>query len=337
MIKKWIIIVTISLLIAGLIFFTKLGRLKNITTPISKKQKMTVLLDWFPNTNHTGLYVAKEKGYFERENLDVTIIQPAEGENTQVIASGKADFSVSNQESVTQARASGLPIISIAAIIQHNTSAFASLAEADIKSVKDLEGKRYGGWGSPIEEAVIKAVMTDAGADYAKVKNITIGETDFFKTIGKESDFQWIFYGWDGIEAKRRGLVLNMLILKDLNPILDYYTPVIITNEDHVKNQKNLVKRWMRAVQDGYEFSIKNPEEAAAILIKSAPEINADLVKQSQLWLSQQYKADAPYWGVQKEEVWKRYAQWLYEHKLIKDMINVQDAFTNEFLNETKN
>jgi len=323
------IILGIIIIFSGIVW---VGKTIKLTKFNKQKQKVIVLLDWFPNTNHTGLYVAKEKGYFAKENLEVSILQPAEGGNSQVVAAGKADFGVSYQEDVTQARAADLPLISIAAIIQHNTSAFASLAEANIKTVKDFEGKRYGGWGSPIEEAVIKSVMTEAGADYSKVKNITIGETNFFKTIGRDSDFQWIFYGWDGIEAKRRGIKLNMIMLKDLNPVLDYYTPVIITNEDHVKNQKDLVSRFMKAVKKGYEFSIKNPVEAAQILIKSAPELNADLVKQSQRYLSKQYQADSPTWGIQKESVWKGYAQWLVNHKLLKKMINVKQAFTNEYI-----
>jgi ABC-type nitrate/sulfonate/bicarbonate transport system substrate-binding protein len=330
MIKKIIFLAT-----GIIIIFLSIVLLEKIikgTRYNGKKQKITVLLDWFPNTNHTGLYVAREKGYFAKENLEVSILQPAEGENTQVVATGKADFAVSSQESVTQAKAAGIPLVSIAAIIQHNTSAFASLSESNIKTPKDFEGKRYGGWGSPIEEAVIKSVMSDAGADYGKVKNITIGETDFFKTIGRDSDFQWVFFGWDGIEAQRRGIKLNIIMIKDLNPILDYYTPVIITNVDHVKNQKELVSRFMKAVSQGYEFSIKNPSEAAQILIKAAPELNADLVKKSQLYLSKEYQAEAPSWGIQKEAVWKGYAQWLSDHKLMSKMINIKEVFTNEFL-----
>ena len=329
MIKKIsFVVLGIFIIFLSIIWLKKLIKVTNSI----QREKVIVLLDWFPNTNHTGIYVAKEKGYFTKENLDVSILQPAEGENTQVVATGKADFAVSSQESVIQARAAGIPLVSIGAIIQHNTSAFASLAKSNIKTVKDFEGKRYGGWGSPIEETVIKAVMKDGKANYSKVKNITIGETDFFKTIGRDSDFQWIFYGWDGIEAKRRGIKLNTIMLKDLNPILDYYTPVIVTNENHIKNEKELVKKFMKAVGEGYEFSIKNPENASQILIKSAPELNKELVKQSQLYLSQEYQADATKWGIQKEEVWKRYIQWLYDHKLIKKMINVKDTFTNEFL-----
>ena len=88
----------------------------------------------------------------------------------------------------------------------------------------------------------------------------------------------------------------------------------------------------MRAVNRGYEFSIKNPDEAAEILIKSAPELNKELVRQSQLYLSREYQSEAKKWGIQKEEVWRRYAQWLSDQKLIKEMINVNNAFTNEFL-----
>lgn len=319
----------IVLILLSFVFGKKINK---PAEPTGQKQKVTVLLDWFPNTNHTGLYVAKEKGYFSAENLEVLILQPAEGENTQVVAAGKADFGISSQESVILARVAGIPLVSIAAIIQHNTSAFASLEKNNIKSVKDFEGKRYGGWGSPIEETVIKAVMNEGGADYSKVKNITIGETDFFKTIGRDSDFQWIFYGWDGIEARRRGIKLNTIMLRDLNPILDYYTPVIVTNENHVKNQKELVLKFMKAVRQGYEFSIKNPTEASQILIKSAPELNPELVKQSQAYLSREYQSDAEKWGIQQEEVWWRYIQWLNDQKLIKKMINVKNAFTNEFL-----
>ena len=324
--------IVLVFLIVGIFFGDMFGKKFLNSKKIVSNQKVTVLLDWFPNTNHTGLYVAKEKGYFDREQLDVSILQPAEGENTLAIAAGKADFAVSSQESVTLARAQKIPLVSVAAVIQHNTSAFASLVEAEIKTVKDFEGKRYGGWGSLIEETVIKAVMEDEGGNYSLVKNITIGETDFFKTIGKDSDFQWIFYGWDVIEAKRRGIQLNTILLKDLNPILDYYTPVIITNEDQVKNKKELVNKFMKAVKEGYEFSIKYPNDAALILIKSAPEINTALVKESQSWLSKEYQADAKSWGIQKGEVWKRYAQWLFDRKLIKNMINEHIVFTNEFL-----
>lgn len=320
----------VTLITVSVFFILKNSRSGN--SAVYSPRKITVLLDWFPNTNHTGLYVANEKGYFRDENLEVSILQPGEGENTQAVASGKAEFGVSSEEAVIQARAEKIPLVSIAAVIQHNTSGFASLASGNIKNVRDFEGKRYGGWGSPIEEAILQAVMTEAQADYSKVKNITIGETDFFKTIGKDSDFQWIFYGWDGVEAERRNIPLNIIMVKDVNPVLDYYTPVIITNEEHVQNKKEVVRAFMKAVARGYEFSINNPAEAAEILIKMVPESNQELVRKSQEWISRQYQSDSPRWGIQKTEVWQRYTDWLTDHRLIKEKPDTKLSFTNEFL-----
>ena len=330
--KKYIVLAAIFVAVTGVFFILQSQDVNKQQTVTEQKQKVTVLLDWIPNTNHTGLYAAREKGFYDKQNLDVQIIQPTEGDAGQIVAAGKADFAISSQESVTLARAKDIPLVSIAAVMQHNTSAFASLKSASITAVKDFEDKRYGGWGSPIEKAVIESVMADAGGDFGKVKQVTIGATDFFTTIGRDSDFQWIFYGWDGVEAKRRGKDLNLIMLKDLNPVLDYYTPVIITNEKHVNSQKELVKKFMKATTEGYEFSEKHPDEAAAILLKNAPELNKDLVKQSQAWVSPQYTADAASWGIQKNEVWKRYADWLYEHKQIERNIDTKKAFTNEFL-----
>jgi ABC-type nitrate/sulfonate/bicarbonate transport system substrate-binding protein len=326
--KKIIIFACIVLIVLAVVFTShKVQQAKS-----AQKQKVTVLLDWTPNTNHTGLYVAKDKGYYAAEGLDVTFIQPGEDDSAPIVAAGKVDFAISGQESVTLARAKNIPLVSIAAIIQHNTSAFASLKEAHITSVKDFEGKRYGGWGSPIEKAVIQSVMTDARADFSKVTFVTLGMSDFVNTIGKDNDIQWIFYGWEGIDAKLKGKDLNLIMVKDLNPILDYYTPVIITNEKHVTSQKDLVRKFMNATAKGYTYAGKNPDASAAILLKNAPELNKNLVIESQKWLSPQYTSDAKQWGVQNNEVWKRYADWLYEHKQMDKNIDTTKAFTNDFL-----
>ncbi|HBI92848.1 MAG TPA: ABC transporter substrate-binding protein, partial [Terrisporobacter glycolicus] len=145
--KKSISLMTVALLTIGLVT----GCSKKSTEKKegnSDLQKVTVVLDWTPNTNHTGLYVALDKGYYKEQGLDVEIIQPSDGTATTIVATGKADFGVSYQEDVTYAKTSEdpLPIKSIATIIQHNTSGFASPANKKIKTVKDFENKTYGGW-----------------------------------------------------------------------------------------------------------------------------------------------------------------------------------------------
>lgn len=304
-----------------------------------KLKKVTLVLDYTPNTNHTGIYVAKEKGYYKQQGLDVDIIQPSEGDSATLVASGKADFGVSYQEDVTYAltrEKDPLPIKAIAAIIQHNTSGFASPQSKNIKSPKDFEGKTYGGWGSPSEEAIIKLAMEKNGADFNKLKRVDIGQDDFFAATKKNIDFAWIFEGWDGVKAKEINEPINYIPVKDIDPALDYYTPIIITSDKLIKDDPDLVKKFMKATSEGYNFAIDHPKDAADILLKEVPELDKKLVVASQEFLSTQYKADAPRWGEMKASVWENYAKFMKKNGLIKKDLNVKEAFTNEFLPEQK-
>ncbi len=295
---------------------------------------VVAMLDWFPNTNHTGLYVAQEKGWYREQGLEVEIIEPAEGSTlVQVVAAGQADFGISYQEEVSQARAEDVPIVSIAAIIQHNTSGFASPKDRNITRPKDFEGKRYGSWGSPIERAVLDVLMSCDGGDVDQVEFIDIGWADYFTVIQRDVDFAWIFYGWTGMEAELRGIPLDVVMLNDWSDCVpDYYTPVIITSEQTVAEEPDLVRSFLAATARGYEFAISNPAEAAEILLKYAPESNPDLVRRSQEWLSPRYQADAPRWGEQKLEIWQGYADWMADREVLPHHIDAEDAFTNEFL-----
>ncbi len=293
--------------------------------------EITVLLDWSPNTNYTGLYTAIEEGFYHDEDLKVEIIE-APGSVAQMVATGQAEFGISYQEEVTFARLSDIPVVSIAAIIQHNTSGFASLKERGIESPADFEGKSYGGWGSPVEEAMIKALMENHDADFDQVDIITTGEVDSLIVIEREADFAWIYYGWTGIEAELKEMELNFIELREEEPALDYYTPVLISSENLIAEDPDLIERFMRATTNGYLLAIDRPETAAQHLLAHAPELDEELVINSQEWLADKYQADADSWGLQDQETWEAYSRWLYEFDLIEEMPDVEKAFTNEFL-----
>ncbi|EFM12996.1 NMT1/THI5 like domain protein [Paenibacillus curdlanolyticus YK9] len=294
--------------------------------------KVKVVLDWTPNTNHTGLYVARDQGFFKAQGLDVTIVQPGEAGADAMVASGEAEFGVSYQEGVTLARTQGVPLVSIAAVIQHNTSGFASPVAKNIKTPKDFEGKTYGGWGSPVEEEVIGSLMQEDKADVSKVKIVSTGDVDFFTSVKRDIDFAWIYYAWTGVEAELRGEKLNMMYLTDYSDKLDYYTPVLATSEKMIADKPDIVKAFVAGAAAGYQFAIDKPEAAADILIKAEPDLNAELVKASQKWLSPKYTDDAPRWGEQKQAVWENYANWMYDHKLMEKKLEADKAFTNDFL-----
>ncbi|SHK25273.1 ABC transporter substrate-binding protein [Paramaledivibacter caminithermalis] len=299
-------------------------------------QKVTFILDWLPNTNHTGIYTALEKGYFEEEGLEVEIVQPQEGDANALVGAGKGEFGVSFQEQVTMARTvkNNIPIKAIAAIIQHNTSGFASPVDKGIKSPKDFEGKKYGSWGTDLERAFLKTLMEKENADFQKLEILDLVNYDFFTSVTNDVDFQWIFYGWDGIAAEVKDFPINFIKLQDVDPKLDFYTPVIITNEDTIKNKPELVKKFLRAATKGYEFTIENPEQAVEYLLKHAPETDRDIALASQKYLAEEFKKDAERWGEMKLEVWETFGNWMFENGLLENKLDAKEAFTNEYLPE---
>jgi ABC-type nitrate/sulfonate/bicarbonate transport system substrate-binding protein len=295
---------------------------------------VTLMLDWVPNTNHTGIFVAQQKGYFKEAGLDVKIIQPGEVYPEAAVASGSADFGISFQEYVTLSRAENVPIVSIAAVLQHNTSGFASPAGLHVTTPADFEGLRYGSFGSPFEEPTLDVLMECSGGDSKKLEILQTGFSDPLALLAEgQIDLAWIFYGWQGFQARQQGIDLNVVMMKDyLDCIPDYYTPVVIASEDTISNRPDVVKAFLKALSRGYEFAIQNPDEAAGLLVSAVPELNSELVKSSQEWLSDYYRAEAPRWGEQKESVWRDYANWMVAHGVLTTPISVNNAYTNEFL-----
>lgn len=326
----------ISLITLGLVTTLLLGGCgaKSEKTEGNGLEKVKLILDWTPNTNHTGFYVAKELGYYEDLGLDVEIIQPSEGSSLQLISAGKGDFAVSYQEDLTYAKTSDspLPVKAIATIIQHNTSGFASPKEKNITTVKDFEGKVYGGYGGPSEKAILKAVMEKNGADFSKLTTVDIGTEDFFIATKNNIDFEWTFEGWTNISAKLRNFDINYIPLRELDERLDYYTPIIAASESVLSEKSDMVSKFMEATSKGYEYAIANPEESAKILVKAVPEIDEQLAIESQKFLANEYKADAARWGEMKDSVWNNYTQFLLENELIQENLEASEAYTNEFL-----
>lgn len=298
-------------------------------------QTVRIALDYTPNTNHTGIYVARALGFFADEGLVVDVLEPAETASIPLVASGQAAFGVSMQEYVTMARAQGLPVVSIATLFQHNTSGFAAPSDRGIDGPEDFEGLHYAGWGSDLEAVMIRTVMEKAGADFDSVTMINMGMLDFITAVRRDlADFYWIFYGWQGVHAELEGVAFDFLPLPELAEVLDYYTPVIITNETTIERQSDTVERFLRALARGYRYAVLHPSEAADIVLDQVPELDAGLVHASQAWIAAETVDELDRWGQQEEEVWRRFAVWALANGLIDRPIDPAAAFTNRFLPE---
>ena len=296
-------------------------------------EEVTVILDYVANTNHTGMYAALDLGYYEEEGLKVNIVEPTEGATATLVAVGKGDFGISYQEDVTIALTSAepLPIKAVAALIQHNTSGFVTAADKAITSPKDFEGKTYAGWGGPGEAAVLEAVMTQAGADFSKL-NMVVSDGSGFTALEDKADIMWFFEGWDNITCEMNNFPINYMPVKDLDDRLDYYTPVIIAGNDTLKNRPEMVKKFLKATEKGYQYAISHPEESAQLLHKHAPDYSLEMLTKSQEFLAEKYMEDTDVWGMMSDETWDNYTEFMAEYQVIDKTIPASDCYTNEFL-----
>ena len=301
----------------------------------SDLEKVTFVLDWTPNTNHTGFYVAQEKGYFEEAGLEVEIVQPPEDGAAVLVASGKAEFGISFQDSMAAALAGedALPITAVASVIQHNTSGIISRAGEGMDRPKGMEGHTYATWNGAIELATLEEVVKADGGDFSKVELIPSTVTDEVSALKTNSvDSIWIFYAWAGVKTELEGLDTDYFEFADIDSVFDYYTPVIISGNDFLKKNPDTAKAFMEAVSKGYQFAMENPEEAAEILCKYAPELDQELVEASQNYLAEEYQAEAPYWGYIDAERWNHFYQWVNDNELTEEEVPLDTGFTNDFL-----
>lgn len=330
--KRILNIILASLLVISLVGCSAAQGNENME---SDTEEVTLVLDWTPNTNHTGIYVAEAKGYFEEAGIKVNIVQPPEGGAELLVASGKAQFGISAQDTMMPALIGedALPIEAIATIIQHNTSGIISRAGEGIERPKGMEEKKYATWDLDLEKATIREVVETDGGDYESIEMIPSTVTDEVSALRSKSvDAIWVFYGWAGIAAEVEDLETDYFAFKDIKEELDFYTPVIFGNSDWMKNNSEITKTFLSAVKKGYEYAIDHAEEGAEILCEAAPELDAELVKESQEYLSKEYQSDAQSWGYIDPQRWNCFYNWVNEKGILGEEIPENTGFTNEYL-----
>lgn len=308
------------------------------------RKTVTLALDWTPNTNHTGIYVAQQEGWYGEEGVELRILPYAEGTTTeQLVSEGKADVGISFAESVVVARAQGLDVVSIAAVIQRNTSALVAREDSGLDRLRALDGKLYAGFGAPFEEPILSTMIrSDGGRGTYRTVTANLGAYEALKA--GRADFSWFFMADSGVRAEREGMGLNVFYVSE-HGVPNYYTPVIVTSRRTIEADREAVAGFVRATARGYEHAIANPREAADLLVAGAGEtagLDPGFVRASQEWLSPRYKQGQERWGVQELRVWTEFPRFLHRtgKVLDRDGAPVRDEpdyaayFTNEFLPE---
>jgi ABC-type nitrate/sulfonate/bicarbonate transport system substrate-binding protein len=296
---------------------------------------VTVVLDWTPNTNHSGVYLAKAQGWYREAGLKVKIVEPGDVGALQLMGAGRADVAFSPQEELIPARAEGAPVVALAAVVQHNTSSLLSLAGTGIDGPADLAGHTYGGFGGPLETALVKKLVTCGGGAADDVRFADVGDVDYRVGLERDQyDFVWIFDAWDKIRLEQEKVdVATIPFIDHTDCIPDWYTPMLATMEPSLEGpRREVLERFMDVTRRGYQDAMSDPTAAADALIDAVPELDADLVRASATYLSTRYADDPADWGRQDPKVWTRFAAFLQEAGMVDGEVDVDAAFTNDLL-----
>ena len=297
--------------------------------------KVSFVLDYTPNTNHTGLYVALDQGYFADEGLEVEIVQPPEDGADALIGAGGANLGISYQDYIANNLASDqpMPYSAVAAVIQHNTSGIMSRAEDGITHPAAMEGHTYATWNMPVEQATVRQCVEADGGNWDNVELVPYETDDDVAGLRANMyDTVWVYEAWAVQNAIVQDVDVNYFSFISVDPVFDYYTPVIAANDDWAKENPDTVKAFLRAVKKGYEYAVENPDAAADILCAQVPELDPALVHQSQTYLADQYVADAEAWGVIDPDRWAAFYGWLNDNQLLANQIDVNAGYDLSYL-----
>ena len=283
--------------------------------------RIRVQLDWTPNTNHTGIYVAEAKGWYADERIDVEILPYSGTSGDLLVAEGAADIAFSFATVVPFSRSQGLDVVSIAAVLQKSPTEIAVLEGGPIKRLRDMDGQLYAGWGLPYEQPQWRTVIqADGGEGTAELVVLDTGAYDAL-LAGRVQAVE-IFVTWEGLDWDRQGIEYRTWRYDDYG-VPDRPEVLLITSTETLTEREDALIRFMRATLKGYEFAVQDPNEAAELLIETAGEDafpDPDLVFASARLLAEEYYLAADgRWGGQTLEQWSAYPGWLYANGLLSD------------------
>ncbi len=298
-------------------------------------QKVTLTLDWYPNADHAGVYVAQEKGFFEDENLEVEIQQPSDPAAVlQLVAAGRSEFGISYENEVTNAAAREIPVQSVMAIMQEPLNSIIALKDSGIDGPEDLAGKKIGYAGQSFGTAVIDTVVEEAGADPASVEKINVGYDLRPALTSKRVDaIVDAYWNIEAVELEREGFETNVVRLPEVG-VPNYNELLVATSDDYAKSNPDVVRRFVSALVKGHEAALGDPEAARAALLKANEELEPEVAAETLELTVPIFGSGSGPVGYQDPEEWEAYVEWAVENGVLEKKVDVGDAMTNEFLPE---
>ena len=296
-------------------------------------ESVKLALDWYPNANHIGLFIAQEKGYFEEEKLEVEIYTPSDPSTVlQTVASGSDSFGINYQPDVLIARGEGVPVVSILGMVQHPLNSMMTLKNSPFDTPGSLKGKKVGYPGIPWNGNALSTMLKSDGLSGVEdVELVNVGwELGSSLIAEKVNAIIGAYFTHESIALENQGHPVNVLRMEKWG-VPDYYELVMVTIEEYLKSKPKVVEKFVRAVSRGYMDAIKDPAAGMEILKKHEPEIDVEVDGPGSLLLQALWQDKNEKFGRQTDQKWVEFADWMKNKGVIPESLNVQNAYTDKY------
>jgi len=299
--------------------------------------ELNLALDWYPNANHAGLFLAQQEGWFAEAGLAVDPYTPSDPTTVlQTVGAGRDDFGISYQTDVLLARAQGVPVVSVAALVQHPLVTVMSLQEAGITSPADLVGKTVGYPGIPSQAAFLETMLAGEGASIDDLSLVNIGFNLLPVLISGQADaVLGGFWSHETVLAEREGFEINVMRVEDWG-VPDYYELVLVCSEQTIDDRPGTISSLLSVLQRGYLAAIADPDAALAALTAAYPELDEEVEREGIALLSAVWLGEPPVFGYQDPERWELFGEWMKSRQLIPEELEIASAYVTDLLPEAR-
>jgi len=295
---------------------------------------VSVALDWYPNANHAGLYLAQDRGYFEDAGLDVEIYTPADpAAALQTVGAGRDTFGISYHSEILFAREQGVPVVSVAALVQHPLNCLMMLEESDIERPADLAGKTVGTAGLPSDDAYLQTMLETDGASIDDVEVVNVG-FDLLPAVlsGRVDAVMGTYWTHETILAEQQGTPVRYLRVEEWG-VPDYYELILTAGETTIAEHGDTISVFLGAMQRGYNDAIADPDAALQVLLAASPDLDEAVEREGLGLLIPVWTSDGEVeFGTQTAGRWDAFGAWMKEQGLLGEDVDIAAAWNGELL-----
>ncbi len=285
---------------------------------------ISLALDWYPNSNHAGIYYGIENGYFEENDINVDVYTPSDPASIlQTVASGRDEFGISYQPDLLLARSEGIPVVAVHSIVKTPLNSIMTLGDSGIDNPSKLKNKTIGYPGIPLNIGILSSILEEQSLTIDDVELVDVGFDLVPALLSERVDaIIGAFWSHESILIELEGREVNILKFEEWG-IPKYHELVLVTSEEYLKNNKEIVEKFVDAFSRGYEKSIENNDESMKALIAAFPEVNVELETQGIKLLSPLWQESFDSDGM---DSWNKFGDWMKDKGLISESLDVEKS-----------